>query len=96
MGYTPDQSLESVFGRDAFSGDPALGAVLGLGVGGLKALGRHTVAALINASSPDVSYEYSTSEVISMYQAAFDSGGSAVESTKDLFEDANEAGCPLN
>ena len=96
VGYAPNQSFEGVFGRDAFSGDPTLGAVLGFGGGGLKALGRHTVAALLNASSPDVSYEYSKSEVISMFQAAFDSGGSAVESTKNLFEAANEAGCPLS
>jgi hypothetical protein len=96
VGYTPDQSFESVFGRDAFGGDPSLGAVVGFGGGGVNALGRHAVAALLNASSADVSYEYSTSEVISMFQAAFDSGAAAIESTKDLFDVANNAGCPLN
>lgn len=96
VGYTPDQSFESVFGRDAYSGDPSLAAALGFGGGGVKALGRQAVAALLSASSPDVSYAYSTAEVIAMYQAAFDGGAAAIEATKDAFDAANNEGCPLN
>jgi hypothetical protein len=91
VGYTPDQSFEAIFGRNAFTGDPSLATVLGFG-GGLNALGRHAVAALLNAASPDVSYEYSTSEVISKYRAAFDAGTAEIEATKNLFDVANNAG----
>ena len=96
VGYTPNQSFESVFGRDAFSGDPTLDNVVGFDGDGLNALGRHSVAALLNAANPNVGYTYSVSEVISMYQAAFDSGKAEIEATKDLFDIANNGGCPLN
>jgi len=33
-------------------------------------------------------------EVIAAFQAAFDSGD--YETTKDMFEDANESGCPMD
>ena len=65
--------------------------------GGLTALMRHTVAALLNASNPDVdpaSPFDTTAEVIAAFQAAFDSGSYTTQ--KDLFEASNEAGCPLN
>jgi len=52
------------------------------------------VAALLNASNPYVSYAYTVDEIIEMTQDAIDSG--SYGSTKDLFEEANEAGCPLN
>src|SRR5688572_4312175 len=58
---------------------------------------RHAVAALLNASSPDVdpvpAFD-TTAEVIAAFQAAFDSGD--FSTTKDLFETSNESGCPLN
>jgi hypothetical protein len=57
-------------------------------------LARHAVAALLNAANPDVDYLYSQAQVISMVQSAYASGD--FEDVKDLFEDQNEAGCPLN
>lgn len=62
--------------------------------GGVNALIRHAVAALLNASSPDVSYDLSVSEVISKFNAAVDGGD--IEGTKDEFEGFNELGCPLD
>jgi hypothetical protein len=96
VGYAPGDSFEAVFGRDAYSGSPTLVQALAMGGGGLKALGRHATAALLNASSGGVDYAFTTAEVISMYQAAFDGGGAAIEDTKNVFEAENEMGCPLN
>ena len=73
--YTTDQSFEAVFGRDAFSGSPTLLNVLGFGGGGLNALSRHAVAALLNASHPYVNPDNkvdTTAEVIALWQSAFD------------------------
>jgi hypothetical protein len=91
VGYSPDDSASAVLGRDV--GDITLGQAVALGGGGLHALLRQTVAALLNASNPDVGYAYTAGEVISMFQAAYDSG--QYEATKDLFDAANNAGCPL-
>lgn len=97
VGFAPTDSFEAVFGRDAFAGDPTLLDVLEKGGGGLDALGRHAVAALLNATSPDVDFAFTSSEVIALFQAAFDSGSkTTIESTKDQFDAANNAGCPLS
>lgn len=71
--------------------------VLWFGGGGLDALGRHAVAALLNASHPLTSPPPAIDtpgEVIAAFQAAFDSGN--YEPTKNMFKDANEAGCPMD
>ena len=93
VGYTPGESFEAVFGRDV-PGAPSLLAALQQGGGGLKALMRHATAALLNASNPKVTFPYSASNVIALFQKAFDSG--AYEATKDTFEGLNQTGCPLN
>jgi hypothetical protein len=92
VGYTPDEAFGSVF-DDAFPGKTLL-QVLKQGGGHLKALGRHTVAALLNAATPDVGYDMSESEVISAFNAAFASGN--YEAQKNIFASYNEQGCPLN
>jgi len=74
--------------------NPTLLQALQANGGGINALARHAVAALLNASSPNVSYPYTVDEVIEMTKAAIDS--ESFNATKDLFETANEAGCPLN
>jgi hypothetical protein len=61
--------------------------------GGINALARHSVAALLNAANPDVDYFYSTDEIIQMFQDAFDSDD--FEDAKDMFNEENESGCPL-
>jgi hypothetical protein len=83
------------FGRNAFPGATLL-EVVWLGGGGIRALGRHAVAALLNALSPDVDYGLTAGEVVTLFQQAFDSPGQEdVEETKDVFVALNEAGCPL-
>jgi len=93
VGYTPGESFEAVFGRDV-PGTPSLLDALQLGGGGLKALMRHATAALLNASNPKVTFPYSASDVIALFQKAFDSGN--YEATKNTFEGLNQTGCPLN
>lgn len=91
--YQPDTSFEASFERDV-PNDPTLLEALELRGGSLNALMRHSAAALLNAASPDIHYAYSVDEVVTGFQGAFDSGD--YEATKDAFEAANEAGCPLN
>jgi hypothetical protein len=64
------------------------------GGGGVNALLRHSVAALLNAANPDVSYDLTVGEVISIVQDAFSSG--EFEDAKDEFAGFNEQVCPLN
>lgn len=91
--YHPDIPFENAFGDTDDSEYSTLLEALKLRGGGLKALMRQATAALLNAQHPDINYLHSTAEVISMFQAAIASGD--YETTKDLFEAANEAGCLL-
>jgi hypothetical protein len=89
--YAPSTKFDAVF-ADAF-GEMTLLQVLWQGGGGLKALGRHTVAALLNAASADVDYDMSVEDVIAAFNEAYASGD--YESLKMDLEDFNEQGCPL-
>ena len=109
VGYSPGILFSEVFDRDititSKEGDgdkgrkpqdltdPTLLQALKANGGGINALARHAVAALLNANNPDVNYEYSVAQIISMVQAAIDSG--EYGSTKDMLEMANEEYCPL-
>ena len=91
--YTPSTPFAAVF-VDAFPGKTLL-EVMQSGGGGLTALGRHTVAALLNAASPNTSYDLTTSEVIMMFNDVLSGSASDISDLKDLFEDFNQQGCPL-
>ena len=67
---------------------------MSLGGGGLNALGRHSVAALLNAASSGVDYDRTTDQVIRSFREAYASG--SYEFLKNVFESFNEQGCPLN
>jgi hypothetical protein len=92
VGYSPNQLFSSVF-VNAFPGK-TLVQVAALNGGGLNALGRHTVAALLSASNDDVSYPDSVEDVIALFNEAYDL--SDYERLKNRFEAQNEAGCPLD
>lgn len=63
--------------------------------GGVNALARHAAAAALNArGDTGVDYFFTFSEVVSMVNAALESGD--YETTKDDLEEANEAVCPLD
>ncbi|HRC85675.1 MAG TPA: SdrD B-like domain-containing protein, partial [Thermoanaerobaculia bacterium] len=91
--YSPNDSFNAVFGVNA-SGNPTLLTALRAGGGGYAALGRHAVAALLNAVSNGVNYQYSTSEVIALVRQAYASGDP--EPIKNQLAAQNEIGCPLN
>lgn len=105
VGFTPDDKFSVVFGStitirlnkkdgDPITIDPTLLQALKALGGEINALARHSVAALLNASSPDVEFPLTTAEVVAEFQAGYDSG--ELQATKDLFEEANESFCPLN
>jgi len=65
--------------------------------GGLNALAREAVAALLNVAHPDVDYALTPEEVIAKVQGAVDSG--KYKATKNEFEGYNDnsiGGCPLD
>lgn len=90
--FTPSTQFSSVF-ANAFPGK-TLVQVLSAGGGGLTALGRHAVAALLNTASSGVDYGMTTASAVDAFNAAYASG--AFETQKNIFEAANENGCPLN
>jgi serine-aspartate repeat-containing protein C/D/E len=97
MGYSPDQTVASVFGS-AFGGLGSLTLVEALGTagGGVNALLRHSVAAVLNAAHTEVDYAMSTGQIISAVQAAVSGGAGAIEQLKDQFDGYNNAGANLN
>jgi hypothetical protein len=92
-GYLPTDLFLTVFGEDAFPGLTLLD-VLNLGGGGLNALGRAAVAALLNAASPDVDYDLTTAQVITAFNAVFPGGD--YETLKNRLDLLNNQGCPLD
>lgn len=94
-GYATSDDFEVVFGVNASFDPHTLLDAVWLGGGGENALARHAVAALLNAAHPDVNYTYTVAQVIAMVQSAYN-GTADVETTKDLFDAANNAGCDLN
>jgi hypothetical protein len=93
QGYSPDTLFSAVF-DDAFAGMTLL-EVLKQGGGGLAALGRHTVAALLNASSAQTHYDLTANEVIESFNSVFPGSVQDYNLQKDVFETYNEQGCPL-
>jgi hypothetical protein len=95
--YKPSDSFNKVFGRSAFGSGATLLHVLWYQGGGLSALGRQGVAALLNASNPYTSPPPAVNtpaKVIAAFQAAYDSGN--YEATANMFAAANSARCPIN
>jgi hypothetical protein len=104
VGFAPTDSFEAVFGVDVTLrapgpgqvtiDDPTLLQALQAAGGGVNALARHAVSALLNASNPDVSSDFTTAEVIALVQDAIASGDLAT--AQALLAAANEQECPLS
>jgi hypothetical protein len=92
--YQPDDLFSDYF-EDAFPGSSLVEVLDGKG-GGLTALGRHTVAALLNAANPEVAYDLTPQEVINEFNDVYPGSKGDYESLKNEFEVLNEQGCPLN
>lgn len=100
-GYDPAADFDGTFSDDtftcdAFDPDITLMDALKLKGGGLNALARQAVAALLNAAHPDVDYELTVDEVMDKVQWAIDE--EEYKSVKDELEGYNTCsvgGCPL-
>ena len=90
-GYDPDMLFVDAGFDDAFPGMTLL-EVLEQGGGGLNALGRHTVAALLNAASGVSGID------VTALQNAFNENWDTefAEDLKDILDFLNNLGCPLN
>lgn len=103
-GYSPSQTLESVFnvpdqyGLDNVTLLAALSLSGGPGAqGGAQLLAHHAVASLLNASHPGVNFGMAPADVISATNTALATNNRATMlAVKGGFDAANNAGCPLN
>jgi hypothetical protein len=102
-GHGPGDLVSGVFGKSAAFrvGDMTLLQVLrgggGSGAeGAARTLGRAAVAALLNASHPDVAYPWTPAEVVEAVNAAFETGArdTMLKLADDLDAD-NNLGCPI-
>jgi cysteine-rich repeat protein len=93
-GYVPTTQFSAVF-ENAFPGMTLL-QVLKQGGGGLIALGRHTVAALLNGASAGVDYGQTAGDVVNAFNAVYPGSDDAYETLHYNFKADNELGCPLN
>jgi hypothetical protein len=91
--YTPETMFSTVF-ENAFPGKTLL-QVLQQGGGGLIALGRHTVAALLNGGSDYVNFDLSDAEVISRFNDVYPGTKGAYQALHTMFANYNERYCPL-
>ncbi len=89
-GYSTSQKFDSIFGCNATGYYTLLEALKFTDSSGQKALMREAVAALLNASNPDINYFYSVNEVISMVKSAIQSG--SYNTTRSLLATQNGAG----
>jgi len=92
--YLPTDQFSTYF-DDAFPGMTLL-QVLSQGGGKLIALGRHTVAALLNGASSGVAYNLSAAEVVNEFNAVYPGSDKSYNKQKERFAGFNEQGCPLN
>lgn len=101
VGVAPENDFDATFDVDLFNPNITLAQAIWLSGGGVNAFARHATAALLNAhggvpnaDGTTVNYPYTADEVIQMVQVAVADG--TIEATKNLFEAANELGCPLS
>jgi hypothetical protein len=105
VGYTPDQKFSTVFSVAPFtinSGgknttyNPTLLQALQATGSGINLLARSAVAALLNASNPNIDYPLTTAQVISLVQAALAAGNGAIQALGEQLDDYNNLGCSIN
>ena len=89
-GFDPDEIFFDVFG---VGGEITLFEAVNLRGGGRKRLMAHAVAAILNASNPNVNYEFSVAEIIALVQDAFATGD--FNTAKDILVAENERNCPI-
>ena len=99
---SPSQSFEDFFsvdvtlragGRNTIAAPTMMQALEATG-GGVNALARHAVAAILNACDPDVAYPMSVGDIIGAVQAAIAAGEGEIKSLATMLDMYNNYGCP--
>jgi hypothetical protein len=99
--FEPDTPFSAVFGRVITIGsgkkaaeDPTLMEALNGNGGGVTALARHAVAAILNACDPDIAYPVGVGEIIDVVAGVLDLGEPHITEVKDILDEFNNFGCP--
>ena len=101
VGYTPGQTVGSVFANAGSLGSMTLLQALKNGGGetlddAKRLLIHHAVAALLNSTHPDVDYAFTTAQVIALTSDMLTSTDrDAILGLKDLFDTENNRGCTV-
>jgi hypothetical protein len=93
VNYETTDMFNDVFGITQRPGITLLKA-LDTGGGGEIALGRHAVAALLDAANDEVNYKYSEEEIIAMVQLAYATGDFTTPHL--ALAEQNELGCTVD
>lgn len=99
VGYTPGQTIGSVFANAGSLGSMTLLDALKKGGGDTledakRLLLHHAVAALLNSTHPDIDYAFTTAQVIAWTSDMLTSTDrDAILGLKDLFDTENNRGC---
>ena len=89
----PSDLFDDVFGVTSSHGLNLL-KTLQQGGGGEIAMGRHAVAALLNAASKEVAFGFTEAEVIALVQGAYASGDFSI--AHEALEEQNELECTVD
>ncbi len=93
-GYSPDQSMGTVFANGE---GITLLQMLNVGGGGVNALLRQGVAAVLNAAHPDVDYPLTVQQVVDLVNTVRASGDmTAIQALTDQLTAYNLAGCDID
>jgi uncharacterized repeat protein (TIGR01451 family) len=109
-GYDPDDEFDDVFGvsieifeggspknPDNYNDDPTLLEALGANGSGINLLARAAVAALLNASNPNIAYPISESEILAGVALIVTLGDEElIQFAGELLDEYNNLGCPIN
>jgi hypothetical protein len=85
--------FSAIFQVDS-AGNRSLSDTLDIDGGGSKELGREAVAALLNASNPEVNYFYTPAQVKAMVKNAYQTKD--YTTTTNLLKQRNKSSCPRN
>jgi hypothetical protein len=94
--YQPSDDFDTTFGTAFFNPDITLQQAVQLKGGGINALARQAVAALLNTvAGPSLTYQYTTAQVMDIVSGSGAYSGLTVGARTDLLKAANETSCPL-